>query len=44
MKNFQINEDLTPDSVGEFGLEWVEDKIRENVDENKDTFYGNPKK
>ena len=43
MKNFQINEDLTPDSAREFGLEWVEDKIREKVDEDKNAFYGNPK-
>lgn len=43
MKNLQINEDLTPDSAREFGLEWTEDKLKEEVSVGENKFYGVPK-
>lgn len=38
-----MNEDLTSDSAREFGLEWIDDRPKENVDDDKNIFYGNPK-
>lgn len=39
----QFNKDLTSDSAREFGLEWAEDKLKEEISAEENKFYGVPK-